>query len=375
MLQERLRSEAVDGAMLVYPVDVYYFAGTRQNAVLWIPACGSPVLLVRKSLTRACKESLIDDNRPFPSGRELPGIIDSTVKKIGFTFDVLPVNYLSYYKNIFAGAELADISQPIRQIRSVKSPFEQKCLRISGRILMDIFSRVPEFMKPGMREVDVAAEFEYKLRKAGNATARMRAFGYDLTGLAVAGAAAAEPGSIDGPVVGKGLNSFRPCGASTEIIGPNVPILIDYAGSFSGYTVDATRMYVYGKLDEDMVNAFDIATEIQSWVAENLKPGVICEELYTGAIKIAEKAGLGDYFMGFPAEQARFIGHGVGLETDELPVLAKGVKDPLREGHAIAIEPKFLFPGKGAIGIENTWLVTSAGAEKLTGLTDEINYL
>ena len=171
------------------------------------------------------------------------------------------------------------------------------------------------------------------------------------------------------------MNSFRPCGASIEIIGPNVPILIDYAGSFSGYTVDATRMFVYGKLDADMVNAFDIANEIQSWVTENLKPGAICEELYSGALKIAEKSGLGDCFMGFPAEQARFIGHGVGLEIDELPVLAKGVKDPLREGHVIAIEPKFLFPGKGAIGIENIWLVTSAGAEKLTGLPDEINYL
>jgi Xaa-Pro aminopeptidase len=134
-------------------------------------------------------------------------------------------------------------------------------------------------------------------------------------------------------------------------------------------------MFVYGKLDADMVNAFDIANEIQSWVTENLKPGAICEELYRGAVKIAEESGLGDYFMGFPSEQARFIGHGVGLETDELPVLAKGVKDPLREGHAIAVEPKFLFPGKGAIGIENTWLVTSAGAEKLTRLPDEINYL
>jgi Xaa-Pro aminopeptidase len=186
-LQERLRAEAIDGAMLVYPVDVYYFSGTRQNAVLWIPACGSPVLLVRKSLTRACKESLIDDIRPFPPGEELPGIIGCADKKIGFTFDVLPVTYLNYYKNLFVGVELADISELNRRIRSVKSPLEQECLRISGRIFMDIFSRVPEFMKPGMREVAVAAEFEYRLRKAGNATARMRAFGYDLTGLTVAG--------------------------------------------------------------------------------------------------------------------------------------------------------------------------------------------
>jgi Xaa-Pro aminopeptidase len=88
---------------------------------------------------------------------------------------------------------------------------------------------------------------------------------------------------------------------------------------------------------------------------------------------MSEQARLGDVFMGPPGDQARFVGHGVGLELDELPVLAPGFKTTLREGMTIAIEPKFVFLGRGAVGIENTFVVTARGGEKLTaGLPDEL---
>jgi Xaa-Pro aminopeptidase len=77
--------------------------------------------------------------------------------------------------------------------------------------------------------------------------------------------------------------------------------------------------------------------------------------------------------MGPPGDQARFVGHGVGLELDELPVLAPGFTAPLRAGQVVAVEPKFVFPGLGAVGIENTFVVGEAGAEKLTAaVPDEI---
>src|SRR6185369_9875851 len=96
-------------------------------------------------------------------------------------------------------------------------------------------------------------------------------------------------------------------------------------------------------------------------------------ELWERARTMADEAGLGDRFMGPPGDQARFVGHGVGLELDELPVLAPGFKAPLREGMTIAIEPKFVFPGQGAVGIENTFLVTAQGGEKLTSyVADEV---
>ncbi len=139
--------------------------------------------------------------------------------------------------------------------------------------------------------------------------------------------------------------------------------------------MDMTRIFVFGELDQTMKNAFAVALDIQSWVVENLRPGMICDDLYLGSLRMAEESGLGMQFMGNPGEQAKFVGHGVGLELDELPVLAKGFTIPLAEGQTVAIEPKFIFPGRGVVGIENTWLVTARGGEKLTVLPDDIVHL
>jgi Xaa-Pro dipeptidase len=375
-LRERLREQSVDGALFVYPVDVFYFSGTRQQAALWIPVDGEPQLLVRKSFRRAKAESHIGDTRPFPASKELPGIIGSGNRRIGMTLDVMTAQHYFFYSALLGGCECVDISQINRELRSVKSELEQELLRQSGREFSEIFKKVPGIFRPGMREVDLAAEFEFLLREAGNAPiVRMRAFGQDIIGIVSSGEAASDSGCFDGPVSGRGVRNNAPFGASTEIIKPNTPILIDYPGIFSGYIVDMTRMFVHGELESMLHEAFDATIRIQNWLAENLKPGNICEDLYSGALRIAEESGFGEYFMGIPGENAKFVGHGVGLELDEFPVLAKGFKFPLLEGHAVAIEPKFVFPGKGAIGIENTWLVTRTGGEKLTILPDEIRYI
>src|SRR5512138_247718 len=123
-LQQEMRSKGIDGALIIYPIDVYYFTGTRQNATLWIPAGDNPVLLVRKSYSRALKESLIEDTRPFPSSKEFPALFGEGVKKVGMTFDIIPVQQLNYYTKMLPGREFVDISGINREIRSVKSAFE-----------------------------------------------------------------------------------------------------------------------------------------------------------------------------------------------------------------------------------------------------------
>jgi Xaa-Pro aminopeptidase len=136
-----------------------------------------------------------------------------------------------------------------------------------------------------------------------------------------------------------------------------------------------TRVFVFGTLDAELQRAFDLSLEIQSALQQALKPGAICEELFFMAAGMADAAGFGKNFMGMPGEQAKFVGHGVGLELDELPVLAQGFKAPLQAGQTIAIEPKFVIPGKGGIGIENTFAVTSDGGEKITDMPDEIIFM
>jgi len=376
-LQQDLKAGKIDGALLVYPIDVYYFSGTRQNSILWIPAEGLPFLLVRKSISRARAESYIDDVRAFPSSREFPAFFGEEIRKIGFTFDAVPVQQYNYYTKLLAGREFVDISEINRNIRSVKSEWELEQMRYSGAQIGRAFAQVPNFIRQGMREVDLSAEFERSLRKLGNeGYVRMRAFNQELfQGLAVSGVNAAMPGFFDGPVSGRGLSNASPQGASTSTIERNVPIFLDYAGIFNGYMVDMTRIFVFGGLSSELEKAFETALRIQKYLADNLKPGTICEHLFLNAVSIAEEAGIGKNFMGAPGENARFVGHGVGLELDELPVLAQGFKAQLQSGQTVAIEPKFVFPGQGVIGIENTFAVSSNGGVKLTDFADDIVYL
>ncbi len=373
-MQEELRGKGVDGALIIYPIDVYYFTGTRQNATLWIPADGNPLLLVRKSYSRAMKESLIEDTRPFPTGKEFSALFGDGVRRVGLTFDIIPVQQYNYYAKLLPGRELVDISAVNRELRSVKSLWEQEKMRESGARLCEVFRQVPEFLRPGMRELDLAAEFECRLRKAGSeGYVRMRAFNQELfQGLAVSAATAGHPGFFDGAVTGRGLSAASPHGASAEPIARGVPVLVDYTGIFNGYIVDMTRIFVIGDLDPELRRAFDMALAIQDYLVANLKPSAVCEELFLASVAMAESAGLAENYMGVPGENARFVGHGVGLELDELPVLAQGFKVPLQAGQTIAIEPKFVFPGLGVVGIENTFVVSESGGIKLTDMADDI---
>jgi len=377
LLQGELQAKGIDAALIIFPIDIYYFAGTRQNSLLYVPAAGEPMLLVKKSLARARLESTVADIRPFPSSKEFPALIGDEVKRVGLTFDAVPVQQYNFYAKLIPGREFVDISVANRELRSVKSPWELARMRESGRRTAAVFLQVPGFLKPGMREIDVAAEFEYRLRKAGGeGHVRMRAFNQELfMGLAVCGASAVQPGFFDGAVTGRGLSVASPHGASLASIANDSPLIIDYTGVFDGYLVDMTRIFVLGKLSDTLLHAFDTSLAIQSYLVQHLKPGAICEELFQGAAALADKAGLGNFFMGPPGENARFVGHGVGLELDEFPILAQGFKAPLRAGQTIAIEPKFAIPGHGAIGIENTFAVSETGGEKITDIPDDIVFI
>lgn len=372
--QQRLAAGGLDGALLVQATDVYYFSGTRQNAALWIPSAGAPVLLVRKSLARASQEAPLGDIRPFPPSRELAPVLGGA-RRVGFTFDVAPVALQAFYQRALPGVELSDVSAAVRQLRSVKSDRELERIRAAAELLCDAYRQVPTFLRAGMTELELAAEFEYRMRRAGNeGSPRLRGFNQELNGggLAVAGAAAAAPGYFDGPVTGRGLSAAAPVGASTAPIPRDAPVMLDYTAMKDGYIADMTRVAVCGQLPPELEHAFQVALAIQEEVARSLCPGAVPAAVWEQARAIAAAAGLGDHFMGPPGAQARFVGHGIGLELDELPVLAPGFEAPLVAGQAIAVEPKFVLPGLGAIGIENTWAVAERGGIRLTALDDAV---
>lgn len=371
--QEALSARGFDAALVLPAVDLLYLTGTRQNASLFVPARGAPVLLVRKSLARARAESAVPDVRPFPPSKELAAALGAK-GRIAVAFDAVPAATLEWWRKALPGVELADGSALLREQRAAKSPAELATMRDGGRRISAVIGEVPSFLRAGMRELDLSAEIEGRLRRAGNGGApRLRGFNSELfVGLAVAGDSASAPGNFDGPVVGRGVDAAYPGGASERVVGRDEPIVLDYTAVFGGYVLDMTRIAVVGALPADLLRAFDVALAIQEEVVRGLVPGAIGQELWERAKAKADASGLGGNFMGPPGDQVRFVGHGVGLELDELPILAPGFKTPLAAGMTVAVEPKFVFPGVGAIGIENTWVVTERGGDRLTVLPDDI---
>ncbi len=148
--------------------------------------------------------------------------------------------------------------------------------------------------------------------------------------------------------------------------------MVDIAGGYGGYIADKTRVFSIGELARDMREAQEFVLQLNGRIESMLKPGAVCSDIYAQALEIVKDSPYAATFMGAGDNQVRFIGHGVGLELDELPLIAPKYDVPLESGMTIAIEPKVFFPDRGGIGVENTYLITGTSFEKLTPFREDI---
>lgn len=377
-LQASLQQEGVDGALIVQNTDLFYFSGTIQQAHLYVPAEGPPLLMVRKSLERAQDESPLVNILPLPSPKKLPDIIDEHGLKppavLGMELDVLPANNYFAYRKIFPQSDIRDISVQIRTLRAVKSPYELDLIRQAAAFSDQIAGLMPNLLQPGMTEIELAGLVEAQARRLGHqGIARMRLFGAEMFyGHLMAGPSAAVPSFLASPTGGASVSPAVAQGAGFRKIQRNEPILLDYVFAWQGYISDHARIFSIGRLPRMLVEAHAHMLDVQEHVKKMATPGTTTGDLYEAAVEMAQEKGLTANFMGAGDDRIRFIGHGVGLEVDEFPFLAKGQKTKLQEGMTIALEPKMIFPGKGVVGIENTHVVTPAGLRQLTRAEEQI---
>ncbi len=378
-LQEALQKESLAGALIVQRADLFYFSGTGQNGHLFIPASGEPTLLVKKSLTRAKAESALKTIIPYSGTEQLKDLVTSQIPEktaIGIEADVLPAALYFRYQKTFAGYQLVDLSGIIRQIRAIKSAYELGLMRQAAAVGKLVFDYAKEIIKPGMSEVELAGQLELQARRHGHQGAvRMRGFNQELYfGHVMSGDNAAAASFFDGPTGGSGLNPSYPQGAGFSKIIKNEPILVDFVTVIGGYMVDQTRIYCLGQPAVKLQEAYAIAVEIKKSLAVKGKAGICGSALYDQAFALAKQAGLEQHFMGCP-EPVSFVGHGVGIELDEMPVIARGFKVTLEKGMVFALEPKFVFPGTGTVGIEDTFVVGANNLEQLTSYSDQLQIL
>jgi Xaa-Pro aminopeptidase len=188
-------------------------------------------------------------------------------------------------------------------------------------------------------------------------------------GQLLTGVSGCVPSYLDTPLAGTGLSPSVAQGPSFRRIGRGEPVVFDFVPVRDGYLADFTRMYALGPVDAGLLRAHDAALGVQEAATAAARPGAPCRAVWEAARAAAADAGLAGSFMGHGAGQVPYVGHGLGIELDELPVLT-GSSLALEAGMVFALEPKFVLPGVGAVGIENTWVVTGDGVERLTHAPD-----
>lgn len=372
-LQALLQEEEIELALLRQNADLYYFTGTVQDGHLLVPGSGEPLFLVWRVLERALNESSLARIEPLPGLRALSGILKKhgllRSRTLGLELDTLPAaSYLRYTQDVWPEATPRDITHLIRLVRAVKSPWEVDQIQAAARQVMEVIAEVPAILRAGMRELDLAAAVEGALRRAGHpGFVRMRGWNQELLmGQILSGENGAVPSWILTPAGGAGLTAAFGQSASRRLIQEGEPVSIDLGGSVAGYLCDQTRLFVIGALPEDLFTAYESVLALHHDLAGRLRPGAVCGELFAWARREMEVAGYGAHFMGFGTTQVRFLGHGVGIEIDEYPFLAKDNPMVLAPGMVVAVEPKLIFPGRGLVGIEDTYLITEREAQRLT---------
>ncbi|NOQ20750.1 MAG: M24 family metallopeptidase [Desulfobacterales bacterium] len=377
-LKKQLEENSIGAALIVQRADLFYFSGTIQEAHLYVPVDDKPIFMVFKSLERAIAESSLSRIVPLESPKAVPEILRkygySLPQTIGLELDVLPTNLYFNYQRLFEGKNLIDISHLIRLVRAIKSPYEIDLMRRAAKRSDQVAACVPELLREGMTELELAGKVEAEARKLGHqGTVRMRYWGGEVFyGHLLAGPSGAVPSFPRSPTGGSGASPAVAQGPSFRPIQRHEPVLVDYVFALNGYYSDHTRIFSLGKPDEELMAAHAAMLDVQELIKKAAKPGVKSGDIYDLALERATELGYDKNFMGVSKERIRFVGHGVGVELDEYPFLAAGQKLELQQNMTLALEPKLIFPEKGVVGIENTHVVTKDGLEQLGQFQDEI---
>ncbi|MBQ7842978.1 MAG: aminopeptidase P family protein [Odoribacter sp.] len=371
-IQQAMRQEEADGCLLTMNMNLYYVSGQVFNGYFYLPAEGRPYWFVKR-LTVPETNQVHVIRKPEQMPELFRDLNLAMPRKLLLEEDELSYNECIRLQHVFRAEATGNASALIRHIRMIKTPWEIEQMRISARRHEAVYREIPACYRPGMRDVELQIEIEKRMRMHGS-LGYFRAFGSNMDifmGSLLAGENAGEPSPFDFALGGKGIHASGPLGANGTLLREGTTVMADMSGNYTAYQTDMTRVFSIGKLPDRAYRVHRVALEIQARMERTAKPGVSCAELYRDALAMAGQEGLKDCFMGTHL-QAKFVGHGVGLEINDLPVLTTRSKDILQPGMTFAFEPKFVLAGIGAVGIENTFLVTDSGVEKMTLLDENI---
>jgi Xaa-Pro dipeptidase len=366
-IQIGLQKKEIDGLFIVQRVDLFYFSGTAQSGFLYIPAEGEPLLFIKRYMPRARDESSINTIIEIQSIKEIPHLIAEAYGGLphclGFELDVVPVNDFKFYQGLFQKITHVDGSPLIRKLRMIKSPWEIAQMEATAELSCRTFEYMSENIRAGYTEMEFASMFEVFARKLGHG-GKLRVRDYQTEGYPwhlLSGKSGGMVGVLDSPSSGEGTSAAFPCGAGNKKLTPDEPIMVDFNCVLNGYHFDETRMFAIESMPQKALDASQAAIEIQNEVIDKIKPGIRLDELFRISIAKAKSLGYEESYLGPPGYKVTFIGHGIGLELVEKPIMSAKSNVLAQPGMIFALEPKLVFLNEFAAGIESIFLVTETG--------------
>ncbi|WP_329903415.1 Xaa-Pro peptidase family protein [Porphyromonas pogonae] len=370
-VQDAMKASSIDGVLLSSNVNLLYIFGSIYVGAAFIPCEGDVQFFIRRPNTYPSSNN-IHYIRKIEDIVSMELIDTANIKSIALEIDELPYSEVVRQYKLFPEVKMENASSLMRLVRSIKTPREIEILRATVARHMKMYRLIPSLYKSGMTDRELQIEIERQMRLMGSVGV-FRTFGPSMEifmGSLIAGDNAEAPSPYDFAMGGEGSEAL-PLGSNNSPLKEGMAVMVDMAGNYSSYISDMTRTFSIGKLSSECYRLHDLSRKMHADIMMKSKPGTKCSDIYNVSMQAVKDAGAEDKFMG-TKQQAAFVGHGLGLQINEMPVLTSRSKDILIPGMVIAYEPKFVIPHIGAVGVENTYLVTENGVEKLTGLEEDI---
>lgn len=375
-VRRHMQKGGMDAVVIASNANVFYTTGRFFRGYVYIPAEGDPVWFVVRPLVYEKDDNIVEIRKPELIPAELEKLRMRMPEVIGFEFDDLTYSDVSRLVAVFPEAAHVNCSGVMRDARMVKTPYELQQMRNDGIRHSEAYRGITHCFRKDMTDVEFQIEIERILRLEG-------CLGYTRTsgnlmeinmGSVIAGDNADAPGPYEFTMGGSGVDPSLPVGANGTTMRYGETVMVDVCGAFNGYQTDMTRVWRIGEIPDIAYKAHECSRNILRECERMAIPGSKVANLYDRAIEIARGEGLDQYFMGH-SQQAPFIGHGVGIQLNELPVATSRSKHLFKENMTIALEPKFVIPHVGAVGVENTYIVTGDGLECITNFPEDIQQL
>ncbi|MGO8805960.1 MAG: M24 family metallopeptidase [Candidatus Bathyarchaeia archaeon] len=324
--------------LIFNPYNILYFTGFSGASALLIPKKGENVLFVGGvNYEQANKETKGLAVELLKRGENLMEKIPKLAPTEKYAVDTLAIEgWRALAKEIGGEEKLMPASSLVLKLRSIKDEDEALLIREACKLASLGMKVASEFIRPGVSEMQVAAEVEYAMRKNGS------------------------DGTSFDTIIASGVSSAYPHGScSNRIIREGELVVVDLGATHRFYRSDMTRTFVAGKPNDKEIKIYETVKQAQHKAFETIKPNIPTMEVDAAGRRVIETAGFGDYFV-------HNLGHGVGLEIHEAPVLSPDSKDILVTGNVVTDEPGIYLPGYGGVRIEDTVFVAKDGAERLT---------